>query len=160
MMCFSARSSFVLEFASGGPKAAPRGTKHLSCRAFRPAGASGGVLRELGDEEEGRGRVLAGIFSHAVGFSLRPLSSKPLWKHQKGGLSGCASRQPFRRRGSKLSGPRSSWWSQLARSGPEGRLLALLFCSGSFSGPNRTKLSFELHKSQHLAMPGATRRIS
>ena len=31
---------------------------------------------------------------------------------------------------------------------------------GTFSGPNKTKLSFEWHKSQYLARPGATRRIS
>ena len=31
---------------------------------------------------------------------------------------------------------------------------------GIFSGPNRTKLSFELHKLKNLAKPGVTRRIS
>ena len=105
----------------------------------------------------------AGMSSHFVGLSLRPLSSSPLWQPaqkacvaswgpptvpsskkavvSKGLLMDSACVRPPEMAPSR---PRAK------RSGPEGSPCTPLLL-GIFSGPNTTKLSLEQHKSQNLA---------
>ena len=104
---------------------------------------------------------LAGMYSHLEGFSWRPvmkLSRKAcvaLWKPQ---VVQSSSRRLPRRPGSRWLLLVHNPWSPRAKSKGPGSPCCTPPLAVIFSGPNRTKLSFELHKSLYLANLGATRR--
>ena len=137
---------------SVGPKAAPSNEKHLSWRTVHPVGAS--------KRRSEAGKDVATMHSHFDGFSWRPVVQ--------------ASREPFEDRlrgfvsaadGGVAEEKKAAMSHDLPRrlrGGPGQRARA--HCTppllGIFSGPNITKLSLVLHKSQYLATPSATRRTS
>ena len=136
-MSLSARYSFFPEVCGGRrqvvQKAAPRRAKHLSCRPVHPA------------ELRADGCPLPQVWLPTVP------SSKKQAVQSTGLLMDSACARPPEMAPSR---PRAK------RSGPGGSPCCTPLSLGIFCGPNRPNLSVDKRKSQYVARPSATRRIS